>query len=170
MSGPLPEKVIDSLSNSKFIHLATSYKDRPHVSLMNFTFINNKDKNEQLILVATCKNTKKYENLINNKNVSVLVHDWVTNTNNAQSNDSSVLKLLQNINQNQVGDISITLDGYVYQIFNNDDEKYQYYKDLHLLENPDAKAFINGDDVSFILIKINESKVSDSNNNVEKFN
>jgi general stress protein 26 len=176
-SGPLPNTVFDLLAHSKFLHLATCSENVPHVSLMNYTFIEPKqdDKceilktSQNLILVATPKNTKKFENLKKNSKVSILVHDWVTNTNN-QVNENSVLKLLQSINQSEVGELSVTLEGHVVKFLEDaKSDEYSFFKDLHLKKNPDVKAFVEGDNTALILIQIDESRVSDSQNNVENF-
>lgn len=177
-SGPLPSSVVELLGHSSFLHLATCANNIPHVSLMNYTFIEPVGSNsngctflkecQNLILIATPKNTKKFDNLEINGKCSILVHDWVTN--NSQSNENSVLKLLQNINQNEIGDLSVTLDGHVVKfILDNTSEEYEFFKNLHLKKNPDAKAFVEGDNVALILIQVDESKISDSNNKVENF-
>lgn len=179
-NGPLPSTVVDLLAHSKFLHLATCADNIPHVSLMNYTFIEPQNDNtsercqllqtaQNLILVATPKNTKKYENLSKNGKVSVLLHDWVTHS-SSQGNEHSVLRLLQSINQSEVGELSVTLDGHVVKSLDDvKSDEYQFFKDLHLKKNPDAKAFVEGDNTAFILIQIDESKVSDSQNNVENF-
>ena len=177
--GPLTPSITNLLSHSSLLHLATCSDNIPHVSLMNYTFIepNEEDsssniallKNSRnLVLVATPKNTQKYENLQKNGKCSILVHDWVANGN--QVNENSVLKLLYSINQSEVGDMSVMLDGHVVKfLLDSTSEEYEFFKNLHLKKNPVAKAFIEGDNVALILIQIDESKVSDSNNKVEKF-
>ncbi|ONH77320.1 Pyridoxamine 5'-phosphate oxidase [Pichia kudriavzevii] len=102
-----------------------------------------------------------------NNKVSLLVHDWVTPN---QGGADSVLRLLQSINQSEVGELSVTLDGHVFQnLIDPSTEEYKFFKNLHLQKNPEARAFIEGDSTAFVLIQIDESKVSDSNNNVENF-
>lgn len=177
-SGPLTPTVLDLLSHSSFLHLATCSNNIPHVSLMNYTFIEPTDDStnscallrhsKNLILIATPKNTQKFANLKENGKCSILIHDWTTNNN--QSNENNVLKLLQNINQSEVGDLSITLDGHVVKyLLDSKSEDYNFFKTLHLKKNANAKAFIEGDDIALILIQIDGSKVSDSNNNVSSF-
>lgn len=175
--GPLPDTVTDLLAHSKFLHLATCSDNVPHVSLMNYTFINADGESscellkssQNLILIATPKNTKKFNNLKKNNKCSILVHDWVTNNSN-NVNENSVLKLLQSINQNEVGDLSITVDGHVVKFLEDPKSSdYDFFKQLHLKKNPDAKAFVEGDNTAFILIQVDESRVSDSQNNVENY-
>ncbi|CAI8498082.1 unnamed protein product [Pichia kudriavzevii] len=175
-NGPLPTRVHDLLSHSQFLHLATCSDNIPHVSLMNYTFIENDPSSsncellksaQHMILIATPQNTKKYNNLMKNNKVSLLVHDWVTPN---QGGADSVLRLLQSINQSEVGELSVTLGGHVFQnLIDPSTEEYKFFKNLHLQKNPEARAFIEGDSTAFVLIQIDESKVSDSNNNVENF-
>ncbi|KAI7702705.1 hypothetical protein KC353_g14562, partial [Hortaea werneckii] len=39
VSDTLPDEVITCLQNSRFLHLATALNNRPHVSLMNYTYL-----------------------------------------------------------------------------------------------------------------------------------
>lgn len=162
MSGPLPDNVHSLLAKSKFLHLATCANNAPHVSLMNYTLISSGPYENQ-ILFSTPKNTKKYQNLIANPRVSILIHDWTTSV-----EDQSLRTMIENINKNEIGDVSITLDGHVTKTFNEGDDDYEKFKELHLEVNPRARAFVNGD-TAFVLVKIDVSKVSDSNNNVEEY-
>ncbi|GMM27750.1 pyridoxal 5'-phosphate synthase [Martiniozyma asiatica (nom. inval.)] len=166
--GPFPSTIHALLKQSKFLHLATCSNDNPHVSLMNYTFIEPSDiqdkKFHHLILVSTPKETTKFRNLLKNPKVSLLVHDWISST-----KTEGVLNLLQSINQGELGQLSATLDGHVEKILSDpQDEFYQFLLKLHLSKNPDVKAFIE-DDAAFILIKIVESKTSDSFNKVQSF-
>lgn len=189
--GPLPENVLNLIKSSKFLHLATSKDNIPHVSLMNYTFVpsekifNSSSESSSsvstcapLIVVTTHKKTQKYENLKSNPNVSVLVHDWISAASsdensieldhNDEDSKSNILKLLQNINQNEISSLSVTLSGSAKILGENNDERL-YYKNLHLNKNPSAKVFIDGDDVAIILIQITASKVADSDNNVASY-
>ncbi|GME83070.1 hypothetical protein B5S28_g2907 [[Candida] boidinii] len=186
--GPLPENVLTLIKSSKFLHLGTSKDNIPHVSLMNYTFVpsekvfnssESSSTSAPLIVVTTHKKTQKYENINSNSNVSVLIHDWISAAsnddeksseliNNEEDCKSNILKLLQNINQNEISSLSVTLSGSA-KILNEDNEERLYYKNLHLNKNPSAKVFIDGDDVAIILIQITASKVADSDNNVASY-
>lgn len=167
--GPLPEQVKELLQSNGFVHLGTSYKDVPHVSLMNYTFIT--EGSDYFIFLTTPKNTQKYSNISQNKNVSILVHDW-TLTKQQQtpevSDSNSLLKFLQNLNQNELSQVSATLSGEA-QILDSSNPNLDLYKKLHLANNPTAKAFIDGDDIAFVLVKILSSKVADNYNNVDEY-
>ncbi|ODV86693.1 hypothetical protein CANARDRAFT_6269 [[Candida] arabinofermentans NRRL YB-2248] len=175
LQGPLPDSVVSLLTNTNFVHLGTCLNNTPHVSLMNYTFITptetyQKSSNDYFILLATPKDTNKYRNLTQNPVCSILVHDWTTSGKVDSSEQSGhLLKLLMGLNQNELSDLSCTLTGHVAK-FLEDSEESQYYKDLHLKNNPNAKCFIEGDNVAMVLIKIDGSKVVDSNNNISQYN
>ncbi len=74
------------------------------------------------------------------------------------------------LNQTELSELSCTLTGHVVRFLDqSDNEELKYYKDLHLKNNPNAKCFIEGDNISLILIKIDGSKVVDSNNNISQY-
>lgn len=172
-TGPLPSSVHELLSSSKFLHLATCSNNIPHVSLMNYTFIDCADQsdcqltmeNKHLILISTHMNTTKFKNMKENPKCSVLVHDWVSSKPNS---DTSVLTLLQSINQSEVGELSATLEANVVKVLTDSfSDEYKFFKNLLLTDTPNAKAYVNGEDIALILLKVVESTVSDSNNRVE---
>ncbi|VEU23291.1 DEKNAAC104418 [Brettanomyces naardenensis] len=174
MSSALPSSVLQRLSNSDFLHLGTSSHDIPHVSLMNYTFIGpeNKYKSsekqpEHLILLATSKNTEKYQNLVANPRCSILVHDWVTSEKDKTDN---ILKLLESLNQAEISELSCTLAGHVFKVLEKDGgEEFEYYKEKHLQRNPKAKVFMDTDDLALVLIQIDTSKVVDASNNISRY-
>lgn len=129
---------------------------------MNYTLIGPGPYEDQ-ILLSTPKDTKKYTNITSNPKVSILIHDWTTSV-----EDVSILSLIENLNKNEIGDVSVTLDGHVTKTVDENDEDFEKFKELHLEVNPGARAFVNGN-TAFILVKIDVSKVSDSNNNVEEY-
>lgn len=169
-SSAFPDTVRQLLKNSSFLHLATCEDNIPHVSLMNYTFIEGStdySSDKDLILITTPTKTKKFQNLESNNKCSILIHDWITNNN---ANENNVLNFLQNINQTEIGDKSVTLHGHVIKyILDPSSESYEYFKKIHLEKHPNAKCFIEGDNIAFLLIKIDESQVADSNNHVENF-
>lgn len=161
--GPLPDSVLERLSKSSFLHLGTCSHDIPHVSLMNYTFI----EPQHLILVATSKDTEKYKNLVSNPRCSILVHDWVTNE---TANSDSILEMLKRMNKAEVSELSCTLSGHVYKFLDKKDGKeFEYYKKKHLERNPKVNVFMEGDDYALVLIQIDGSKVVDTSNHVSQY-
>ncbi|GME71064.1 unnamed protein product [Ambrosiozyma monospora] len=175
---PLPQSVLHLLENSNFLHLGTASKTlKPNVSLMNYTPIPSKSSTNPTILVATSKKSTKYSNLISNNQCSILVHDWITSTKSIElangegssgnnSQEDNLFRLLQSLNQNEISDLSCTLSGHVIKFVEPTESKeFQELKKLHLARNPKAGCFL-GDDVVFLLIELNDSKVVDSSNHV----
>ncbi|SCU80720.1 LAFA_0C00804g1_1 [Lachancea sp. 'fantastica'] len=212
MSSPasLPEHVLTLLKTSKYLHLATCSKPEciPSVSLMNYTYISPErvykpkssvsnysadaaDKGGHYIIMATQKNTEKYENILHNPQVSVLIHDWVTakklslrkssmsNTptpaessqelsSQAANADhpSRLLNLLQELNQSELSQMSATLQGHAEHLDTFSDE-FDYYEQELLKANPDARVYTRGENVSVVKVKLVNAKVSDSENNTK---
>lgn len=69
---PLPRVVTDILRASKLCYLATALEGEPHLSLMNFTY----HQLEEVILMSTRRDTKKFALLEANPKVSLLIHDF----------------------------------------------------------------------------------------------
>jgi nitroimidazol reductase NimA-like FMN-containing flavoprotein (pyridoxamine 5'-phosphate oxidase superfamily) len=61
------QKEIDFLENNEACRIATSYNDIPHVTPVTYYFENGR------FYIATDYNTKKYSNLIKNKNAAVTI-------------------------------------------------------------------------------------------------
>lgn len=163
MMGPLPTNVRQLLLKSKFVHLATCSLDAtPHLSLMNYTFVGADD----VIVLATPKNTTKFQNIEENPKVSLLVHDWVSSPSQPEG---SLLYFLEQLNQNEISSVAVTLNGCA-TVLDGSEEKFEEYKRLHEENSVAAKAFIGGENVAFITIKISSSKVSDVDNNVNEYN
>lgn len=74
---PLPEPVVQVLTRCCLCFLATSNDSAPHLSLMRFSFSSALDDPEkEVVIVSTRRNTKKYQFILENKEVALLVHDF----------------------------------------------------------------------------------------------
>ena len=72
----LPQEVVQCLENARFLHLATSCDNIPHVSLMNYTYLPSSPYSRlPVIIMTTNPASKKTNNLTTNPHVSLLVHD-----------------------------------------------------------------------------------------------
>ncbi|KAM3165274.1 Pyridoxamine 5'-phosphate oxidase-like protein [Lachancea thermotolerans] len=199
----LPEHVLSLLKTSKYLHLATCSKPEciPSVSLMNYTYISpekvfvaDKEKGatgerRHYIIMATQRDTEKYENIAQNPEVSVLIHDWVTakklslrkssmsNTPTpepqsasaaaaAQNPDhpSRLLNLLQELNQSELSQMSATLRGRA-EAVDPSSEEFRYYEEALLKANPDAGVYTKGQNVAVVKVRLESAKVSDRENN-----
>lgn len=69
---------------SRLCFLATQSNGEPHLSLMNFTYV----QEEEVIVLSTRRNTKKFEQITESPKVAVLIHDFPHN--NTQNTNISV--------------------------------------------------------------------------------
>ncbi|KAG7194180.1 uncharacterized protein KQ657_004889 [Scheffersomyces spartinae] len=179
----LPDSVTSLLKSKRFLHLATCNDNVPHLSLMNYTYYKKTD-NEHYIIMSTPKNTDKYNNMLANPQVSVLVHDWLA-TNNKASGESDAEDLkgrrnllydfLVNLNQSEISRVSVMINGKC-QLLDKTENKdtYEFYKSLHRnnkkFDEVQVKNYIEDDeDNALVVIAITLCKVTDTNNNVETY-
>lgn len=137
---PLPQEAVNILSISKLCHLATCTDNEPHLSLMNFTYY----QSDEVIILCTRRNTKKYFQLLNCKKVAILVHDFPHIETESQYNQT----------------FSITLNGIVSLMQDNDDSSMKY-RNIHLIKNPKYEQFIVGNDIAVIIVKIDTARICD---------
>ncbi|KAG0657937.1 hypothetical protein C6P45_002309 [Maudiozyma exigua] len=154
------------------------------------TFKNDSAEKDCYIIFATFNNTEKYINILSNPTVSMLFHDWVTASNlsvkknslsrpatpmqegsatagpisSAPPHPSKLLNLLQQLNQAELNEMSATIRGHAIPIEPGSQES-NYYKDILLKTNPDAKVFIDSDKTVIVKVKIESAKVTDNENN-----
>lgn len=172
----LPETAVKLLKRTRFLHLATSYQDFPHVTLMNYTYYQEGDT--EFIIITTPKDSTKYENISHNSRVSMLVHDWISSKSEAEDTNgeprrrNSLFELITNLNKSEMSSISIMINGSA-QIIDKEDAKYKFYKSLHLnndtIEPQQLDSYVKDDSNELILIKVIGCKISDSDNNVEQY-
>lgn len=184
----LPQSVLHLLGDGKYVHLGTaSTSGVPDVALMNYYYLPSKElytpesseagpevdpisKEHTYIILASAKSSVKYKNISENPNVSLLLHDWTTAKKNLGKSDltdqSNLLKLLKNLNQSELSQISATLSGLA-KIVSNADE-LEYYRNKLLAQNPDAKVYI-AEENSIILVKITTAKVCDKENHLKMY-
>ncbi|KAK9241103.1 hypothetical protein V1525DRAFT_352513 [Lipomyces kononenkoae] len=167
----LPAEVISCLKSSRFLQLGTSYRDYPHVSLMNYTYIPKGDAlpyEEGAVIVMTSeRQTKKFFNISANSRVSILVHDWVSKqtTNDAPQ---GLTQFLLSMNQAELSSISATLNGRARIVEGEAEEKF--FKEKHLASNPaDARLFIDAENVAVIVVSVSSARVADLDNNVVRW-
>lgn len=130
---PLPNPVVNLLVASRLCFLATQTTNDPHLSLMNFTYY----QPEEILIMTTRKNTKKYEQMVTNKQVAVLIHDFPNLDIDKNKTDGNT--------------VSITLNS-VCSIIHNQDVAAKY-RNIHLEKNPDYTQFIEGNEVIIIRIQ-----------------
>lgn len=169
----LPDSVVKLLKSKRYIHLATSLNDKPHVSLMIYTYYSKGD--QSYIIVSTPKDTTKFKNLSSNPNVSMLVHDWVASHDEPSGGEkrrNSLYELLANINKSEISSVSVMLNGEA-KILEPQDENYEFLKSVHLnngvIDDTQAEAFISNCDNRLVLISIDSCQVTDASNNIQQY-
>ncbi|KAI0125376.1 hypothetical protein BJ170DRAFT_501130 [Xylariales sp. AK1849] len=188
----LPPEVVQCLENARFLHLATCTNNQPHVSLMNYTYLpSTRYSSAPVIVMTTNPSSKKTNNLVENPNVSLLVHDWVSHRPPTQvrrpsggspgpEHRSSLASLLMNMNNSAMSSISATINGTAALVPRGSEEE-SYYRDQHLenntfdsegapLFNPEAQAaledggrgcFVAGEEVRVVVVSIQDIRTSD---------
>lgn len=166
----LPSSVVKLLKEKHYLHLATCWENKPHVSLMNYTYYSK--NNVDYIVLSTPKNSIKYANITKNPQVSLLVHDWLK-SNPEGDRRNSLYELLTNINKVEMTDsVSVMLDGDA-QVLSDACPEYEFWKSLHLnsgfKDDVQAANYLTSDDNALILVTILKCQVTDAKNNVELY-
>ncbi|KAK9784226.1 putative Pyridoxamine 5'-phosphate oxidase putative domain-containing protein [Seiridium cardinale] len=142
----LPPEVVQCLENARFLHLATCTDNQPHVSLMNYTYLpSSQFSSTPVIVMTTNPSSKKMNNVVENPNVSLLVHDWVSHRPPTQGrrpsggspgpeHRSSLASLLLNLNTSAMSSISATINGTASLVPQGSEEE-KFYREQHLENN-----------------------------------
>ncbi|KAM3422009.1 hypothetical protein BST61_g2385 [Cercospora zeina] len=151
----LPNEVVTCLTNARFLHLATCTNNVPHVSLMKYTYLPShpfpQSTATQLptgptIIMTSNPSSKKTLNLLQNPNVSILVHDWVSSRppNSLSGSDrerspaggarSSLAAMLMQMNSTAVSSFSITMNGEAV-VLEPGSEEEKWCKEQHVANN-----------------------------------
>ncbi|KAF2176988.1 pyridoxamine phosphate oxidase-like protein [Zopfia rhizophila CBS 207.26] len=148
ISSTLPEEVITCLQNARFLHLATSSNNTPHISLMNYTYLASTPySSSPTIIMTTPPSSRKTHNLHDNPLVSLLVHDWVSHRpptlqqpgrspspTRPGPRSGSLAELLLGMNTASLSRISTTINGTA-EIVPSGSEQESWYKAQHLANN-----------------------------------
>jgi general stress protein 26 len=130
----IPKEIKTLLKNNKLCSMATCCNEKPYLSLMNFTYL----ESENVVILSSRKNSKKYTNIQKNKNISLLIFS----TNKSATFLGTALTL------------------------KTGDNKEDYYRKIHI-KNCEMPQFILGENINLIIFKIEEVIVSDREDNVK---
>ena len=133
------KQVLHLLGTEKLCFLATSHQDRPHVSLMTFTYL----AQEDLIILSSRSDTTKVKNIKKNADVAILLYNL--------GNDSKM-------------SVSCTLLGTATLL---SPDKDRYYREIHYKSHPNMGTFIQGDNIAILAVKIKEASLSDIEDKVQ---
>lgn len=142
---PLPPEVVQTLSTAHQCFLATQNDGEPHLSLMRFTYY----QQDEVVILTTRRNTKKYNQIVNNPKVALLIHDF-----EGEHHDDTSTRF------------SITLNGEVDTDLGADEEKY---RSLHLTNNREYAQFIVGSDIAVLVVRIEKATICDINDKVRRW-
>jgi general stress protein 26 len=145
---PFPKLIRQMLSSCKLSYLSTVEGNSSHLSLMRFTYLDDEDDGEVLIM-TTRKHTKKYSKLEKQDNVALLIHDFPQ----FEGNDGNK------------GVHSITLNGRC-NILENGSAKAEEYRAKHLKQNADYPQFIVGVDIMVLRVVITSASICNINDKV----
>ena len=180
---PLPPIIIKTLEKTLFCYLATCEGSEPHLSLMNFTF-----KDGEGLIMSTRTNTKKFQSLIQNPSVAILIHDFqstavvpsVSGVGDSSSNSSSVdstaaisaslppaaitATTTTPPTTTPTGSCSITVYGKIEVMAG---EKAEELRAFHLQKNPNYPQFIVGEDIAILRILPTRARICDIRDKVQ---
>ena len=132
---PLSDYIRNVLQTSRLAVLATEGNGQPHASLIAITPISA----FRQIIFATYRNTRKFENLLINGKVAVLIQ--------GEDTDSSFKK----------EGFALTAYGYAQEVGDADNEEIMQ---THLRRHPDQANFLLSSDLAIIRIKVETYQVA----------
>jgi general stress protein 26 len=145
---PLPPVVQKLLQACRLAYLSTvdTEAGTSHLSLMRFTYL----PSEEVIVMSTNMHTKKYDMLLQQRGVALLVHDFGTG------------------NLGEGGELSATLNG-TCSIVSDADTRERYQK-AHLKHNPDYPQFIVGPDIAILCVDVKTARICNIADQVIHYN
>ena len=128
----IPEKLLSLLEKEKLCFLSTSHQDRPHISLMNFTYLHE----EGLIILTSRDDTTKMSYMHHNPYVALLFTHF--------SGDNRP-------------PVSCTVYGKA-----RVEEPHQdsFYRQAHLERHPGMEAFITGERIAVVTVQIQNATIA----------
>mmetsp|Transcript_22575 Transcript_22575/g.50941 ORF Transcript_22575/g.50941 Transcript_22575/m.50941 type:complete len:220 (-) Transcript_22575:121-780(-) len=141
---PFPREIVTLLDSASLCYLSTTLDNAPHLSLMNFTYV----RERELLVFTTRRDTKKCDNLLMNPRVAILLHDFPH------------LRKDRELKGAGSGSFSITLYGAARVL----DEKTADSEELrakHLAHNPEQEVFINGTGIAVVAVDVESARVCD---------
>lgn len=134
---PLPRQVKQLLGEANLAHLSIQDGvNPPHTCLMNMTFV---VEEEDVIVMTTRRDTKKYALMENSDSVSLLIHDFPQ----VKETDDDSASFKRTLSLSIMG--LIRIEG---------GPRAAKYRDIHLAKNEQYRHFIEGDDKAVITVKI----------------
>ena len=133
------QSIYKLLENERLCFLATCFDDKPHLSLMNFTYLTEED----VIVLSSRLDTTKVANIMKNPEVAIMLCD---------------------LGDGDTAHLSCTLYGRA-SILNSSEESF--YRKSHLNKHNNMTVFIEGENIVVILVKIKSATISDAKDHVQ---
>ncbi|MEN1758882.1 pyridoxamine 5'-phosphate oxidase family protein [Anoxynatronum sibiricum] len=137
----IPVKLLTLLKNEKLCFLSTSHQDHPHVSLMNFTYLPEKN----VIILTTRVDTTKMSYMNHNPHVALLF-THLSDTNRPP--------------------VSCTVYGKAHVA---DPTQDNFYRQAHLQRHPGMEPFIMGEHISVVTVHIQHGSIANIQDQVSNW-
>ena len=131
---PVKEYILDMLRCNRFAVLATVSDDQPYASLIAVTAVEGYIK----LIFATYRNTRKYNNLIRNGNVSILFEN--RSTTNTNLPERTVLTALGQAEEMNISNSEVEMQS-------------------HLQRHPELESFLLSTDCALFQVKVTAYQV-----------
>ncbi|CAM9147110.1 unnamed protein product [Ectocarpus sp. 8 AP-2014] len=159
MTPPLPDDVVRLLQASRLCFLSTFSNDHPHLSLMNFTY----HRADEVIILSTRRDTKKYQLVQTGRNVALLVHEFPDAGGSSGGGDGGG----SGGSGGSGSKVTITLNG---TATIQEGEQAERYRDLHVRQNPNSKTFIVGPNIAIITVRVRSARICNVRDEVTVWN
>ena len=128
----IPEELLTLLEKEKLCFLSTSHQDRPHVSLMNFTYLREKE----LIILTSRADTTKMSYIHHNPYVALL---------------------FTHLSGDNRPPVSCTVYGKARVA---EPQLDHFYRQAHLQRHPGMEPFITGELIAVITVQIQRATIT----------
>lgn len=155
---PFPQELVQLLEATSLCYLSTSglgdspeAPGDPHLSLMLFTYYNDAEDRE-VIIMTTRRDTKKLQNILANPKAAVLLHDFPAAKGDFEDTGSpdGARKYSRTS--------SITVYGSI-RVLDNGSSIEQKYRDIHKRSNPKYQQFIVGENIAVLLVMVESARI-----------
>ncbi len=128
----IPENLLTLLEKEKLCFLSTSHQDRPHVSLMNFTYLPEKE----LIIFTSRADTTKMSYIQHNPYVALL---------------------FTHLSGDNRPPVSCTVYGKAHK---EDPQQDSFYRQAHLRRHPGMEPFIIGEHIAVVTVQVQRATIA----------
>lgn len=152
---PLPPTVVALLQSTRVCHLSTTSSDGlPHLSLMRFTY----RREEEVIIMTTRTDTKKYELLCSSPKVAVLVHDFpsLRKEEEGEGGEGGAATTTEGESAGEGHTYAITLNGVASMQKGKEAERFRA---LHLENNAAYSQFIEGEKIAVFTVHVTSARI-----------